>query len=228
MQFDYCINCTHKPTPLSRELFETMIKQTWLESIASDVAEGKLERKRDLPAACWQASFGGQKRSNQNATHSGLFALDVDHVEDPLALFESFKDRIPELGIYIVHKTPSTKGIRIVASCRKGFSTIGENQEWIAKEIGVEHDAVTRDFARLSFLVPESYFYYYNPAIFSDDAKVVLENQGFTPEIPQPSSLNSQPSSLNPENPSTLNSQPSTLNPHPFQPITMAYRIPCW
>ncbi len=206
MNFDYCTNCTHKPTPLTRELFETTIKQSWLEKIATDVAEGKLERKRDLPAACWQASFAGQKRSNQNAVHSGLFALDVDHVEDPLALFESFKDRIPELGIYIVHKTPSTKGIRIVASCRDGFSTIGENQEWIAQEIGVQHDAVTRDFARLSFLVPEGYFYYYNPAIFSDDAKVVLENN--------PTSLN--PELTQPANPSTLNSQPSTGGPSTF------------
>ena len=210
MNFDYCINCTQKPASLSREQFETMIKQSWLEAIASDVAAGKLERKRDLPAACWQASFDGQKRSNQNATHSGLFALDVDHVEDPLALFESFKDRIPELGIYIVHKTPSTKGIRIVAACREGFSSIGENQEWISKEVGVEHDAVTRDFARLSFLVPESYFYYYNPAIFSDEAKVVLDN----PDSNNPSSRNSQPSSLNSQ-PSSLISHPSSLNPHP-------------
>lgn len=176
MHFDYCKKCTQKPEPLAREAFEALIREPWLAEIAADVGAGHLERKRDLPAVCWQASFGGEKRSNTTAHHSGLFALDVDHVSDPQALFESFRTRIAELGIYIVHMTPSTKGLRIVASCREGLGTIGENQEWMAREIGVEHDAVTRDLARLSFLVPEPYFYYYDPAIFADAPAIMLEN----------------------------------------------------
>lgn len=176
MNFDYCPNCTKLPVTLTRELFEQLIKQPWLAKIAEEIAAGNLDRKRDLPAACWQAAFGGQKRSNVNALPSGLFALDVDHVDDPLALFESFKERINDLGIYVVHKTPSTRGLRIVALCRSEFSSISDNQAWLAKEIGVEHDAVTRDFARLSFLVPESYFYFYNPNIFSDNAVTILSN----------------------------------------------------
>ena len=179
MIFDYCTNCTQNPTPLTREIFESLIKEEWVLQIAAQVAAGHLDKKRNLPAACWQASFQGQKRSNVNAQHSGLFALDVDHIEDPDVLYASFEDRIPELGIYIVHKTPSTKGIRIVAACREGLSTIGENQEWMAREIGVQHDAVTRDLARLSFLVPESYFYHYNPQVFEDEANVVLANSAY-------------------------------------------------
>ena len=176
MTFDYCINCTKLPAPLSKELFEQLIKQPWLARIADEVAAGNLDRKRDLPAACWQAAFGGQKRSNVNARPSGLFALDIDHIDDPLSLYESLKGRIGELGIYIVHKTPSTKGLRIVAKCRGNFTTIADNQAWLAKQINVEHDAVTRDFARLSFLVPECYFYYYNPQIFTDEPDIMLEN----------------------------------------------------
>lgn len=164
---DYCKSCTQKPQPLTREGFEELIKQPWLAQLAHEIAQGNLARKRELPAACWQATYGGQKRSNQNAIPSGLFALDVDHIEDPEALYHSFRERIGELGIYIVHKTPSTHGLRIVAGCRPQLQTIGDNQQWLSAEIGVEHDAVTRDLARLSFLVPESYFYYYNPEVFS-------------------------------------------------------------
>lgn len=185
MLFDYCPNCTKLPVPLTKELFEQLIKQPWLAKIAEEIAAGNLDRKRDLPAACWQAAFSGQKRSNQNAKPSGLFALDVDHVDDPKALYDSFSSRISELGIYLVHKTPSTRGLRIVALCRPEFMTISDNQAWLAREIGVEHDAVTRDFARLSFLVPESYFYFYNANIFADEPTVVLSNSDLESNSPR-------------------------------------------
>ena len=107
------------------------------------------------------------RSSNKTARPSGLFALDIDHIDQPDTLFHTFEDRLEELGIYIVHKTPSTKGLRVVALCRPEHETIADNQAWLAKELNVEHDACTRDLARLSFLVPESYFYFYNPELFS-------------------------------------------------------------
>ena len=170
MTFDYCPNCTKLPVSLTQDTFEQLIRQPWLTAICDEIATGNLDRKRDLPAVCWQAAFSGEKRSNQNARPSGLFALDIDHIDQPELLFRSFSDRIEELRIYIVHKTPSTHGLRVVARCRPEFSTIADNQAWLAREINVEHDACTRDLARLSFLVPESYFYHYNPLIFTDTA----------------------------------------------------------
>ena len=182
MRFDYCYNCTTHPDSISRELFEKLIRSPWVRALCDEIAAGHLERKRDLPAVCWQAAFDGKKRSNQYALPSGLFALDVDHVDHPEAIFRALEDRIDELGIYVVHKTPSTRGLRLVARCRPEFGSIGENQAWLADEIHVEHDACTRDFARLSFLVPESYFYYYNPAIFSDRPTFVLQNKDWVGE----------------------------------------------
>jgi len=194
MNFDYCPNITQLPVPLTSELFQQLISQPWLDTLAAEIAAGSLDRKRDLPAACWQASYGGQKRSNLNARPSGLYALDIDHIENPSELYDTFKDRIPDLGIYIVHKTPSTKGLRIVASCRPGLNTISDNQSWLASQIGVQHDAVTRDFARLSFLVPKSYFYFINPNIFTDDPTVLLLNSNMeTPSHPQPHNIQPQP-----------------------------------
>ena len=182
MRFDYCNNCTSYPNSISRELFEKLIRSPWVRALCDEIAAGRLDRKRDLPAVCWQAAFDGKKRSNQYALPSGLFALDVDHVDHPEAIFRALEDRIDELGIYVVHKTPSTRGLRLVARCRPEFGSIGENQAWLADEIHVEHDACTRDLARLSFLVPESYFYYYNPAIFSDRPTFVLQNKDWVGE----------------------------------------------
>ena len=182
MRFDYCNNCTSYPNSISRELFEKLIRSPWVRALCDEIAAGRLDRKRDLPAVCWQAAFDGKKRSNQYALPSGLFALDVDHVDHPEAIFRALEDRIDELGIYVVHKTPSTRGLRLVARCRPEFGSIGENQAWLANEIHVEHDACTRDLARLSFLVPESYFYYYNPAIFSDRPTFVLQNKDWVGE----------------------------------------------
>ena len=182
MRFDYCYNCTTHPDSISRELFEKLIRSPWVRVLCDEIAAGHLDRKRDLPAVCWQAAFDGKKRSNQYALPSGLFALDVDHVDHPEAIFRALEDRIDELGIYVVHKTPSTRGLRLVARCRPEFGSIGENQAWLANEIHVEHDACTRDLARLSFLVPESYFYYYNPAIFSDRPTFVLQNKDWVGE----------------------------------------------
>ncbi|MDD6100522.1 MAG: hypothetical protein PUD08_07590 [bacterium] len=50
----------------------------------------------------------------------------------------------------MAEERPSTRGLRIVARCREGLATIGEQQAWLAQQIGVEYDAVTRDFARQS------------------------------------------------------------------------------
>lgn len=191
MTFDYCPNCTKLPVPLTQELFEQLIRQPWLKAICDEIAAGNLNRKRDLPAVCWQAAFGGEKRSNETARPSGLFALDVDHIDKPEEVFGSFENRIEELGVYIAHKTPSTHGIRVVARCRPEFGSIAENQAWLAGEIKVKHDTCTRDLARLSFLVPESYFYYYNPQIFTDNADSFPQNQSqptasATPATPTP------------------------------------------
>lgn len=202
MNFDYCPNCTKLPVSLTQDTFEQLIRQPWLTAICDEIATGNLDRKRDLPAVCWQAAFGGEKRSNQNARPSGLFALDIDHIEQPELLFRSFSDRIQELGIYIVHKTPSTHGLRVVARCRPEFSTIADNQAWLAREINVEHDACTRDLARLSFLVPESYFYHYNPLIFTDtaDALPQAESALSTPLKAPSSELSAHSSPLTAQN----------------------------
>lgn len=180
MNIDFCINVKAPPAPLTREGFERVIADPRVMEICNAVARGETDLKRQLPGVCWQASFHGKARKNRNAVPNGLFALDVDHVENPEETFLSFRHRISELGIFVVHKTPSAHGLRIVAACHEGFATIGENQAWLAKEIGVVHDAVARDFSRAFFLAPKEYFYFYDPNIFCYDPPFTILNTDTT------------------------------------------------
>ena len=167
MIFDYIETLTSTPKRLTIEAWNQLTESDHVKIVCAQVAAGHKELKKNLPAIMWQATYNGKPRKNENAESSGLYMLDIDHIDQPDTLFHTFEDRLEELGIYIVHKTPSTKGLRVVALCRPEHETIADNQAWLAKELKVEHDACTRDLARLSFLVPEDYFYFYNPEVFS-------------------------------------------------------------
>lgn len=138
-------------------------------------AEGHEERsalKRRLPVVTWQAAFDGRRLASQ-AKPSGLFMLDIDHVDDPSGLYSSkVAGRLKELGIVLVQVTASGKGLRIVARCRPEMRKLEECQRWLAESLGVEYDAVCKDFARCSYMVHDSYTLYMDAkGIWQDDPK---------------------------------------------------------
>ena len=125
-------------------------------------ADKRGELKKGLPVITWQAAFDG-RRVAKEAKPSGLFMLDIDHVDDPFALYrEKVCKRIKELGIVYVGKTASCHGLRIVAKCRPNLNTIEECQRWLSSNLNVEFDGVCKDWARCSFLVHDSYTYFMN------------------------------------------------------------------
>lgn len=126
--------------------------------------------KKGLPVVTWQAAFDG-RRVNAEAKPSGLFMLDIDHVDTPFQLYsEKVASRVRELGIVFVGMTASKHGLRIVAKCRKGLHTLEACQRWLASNLKVEYDAGTHDWARASYLCPASYTYYAdNKAIWQED-----------------------------------------------------------
>lgn len=139
------------------------------------------EAKRALPIVVWQASFDEKERSNANAIPNGLFMTDFDGIfEDLEALYHTtIEPRIEELGIVVVHRTPSRKGIRVVA--QKNYVDYASNQYWMAEMLGLELDKACKDIARASFLVPRSYFYYLAPDLFERDylsAELIEEEYG--------------------------------------------------
>lgn len=131
---------------------------------------GRLKKK--LPIITWQASFPG-KRLAKDAVPSGLYMLDIDHVEEPYTLYEQkIAAWVKEYNILLVHMTPSQHGLRIVAKCRKDMHTLEECQRWLAQHLGVEYDSVCKDWARSSFVVPMAYVYFMNgKELWTNDAE---------------------------------------------------------
>lgn len=130
------------------------------EIAAEEDPDKRGELKKKLPAITWQAFFPG-RRVTKEAQPSGLFMLDIDHVEDPWKLYsEKVGSRVKELGIVYVGKTASTHGLRIVAKCLPTLHSIEECQKWLASNLKVECDEVCKDWARCSFLVHDSYTYF--------------------------------------------------------------------
>lgn len=109
--------------------------------------------KSNLPVVYFHASrFKDNHRSNANAVPSGLYILDIDHLENPREFYErAIRGHEAEWGIQISHVTASEKGLRLVCGLPQGMG-IPEAQAWLARQIGVVHDSCTKDLARASFL----------------------------------------------------------------------------
>ena len=157
---------------------------TLCNDIAAETDKDKrAELKKRLPVITWQAFFPG-KRLAKEAQPSGLFMLDIDHVDNPGEMYnKQVAGRVKELGIVYVGMTASRHGLRIVAKCRPTLTTIADCQKWLASNLKVEYDGVCKDFARCSFLVHDSYTYYM-------DAKAIWQDE---PEEGTVYSLDSKP-----------------------------------
>lgn len=121
---------------------------------------------------------GSRKQSDMLPT--GLFMLDIDHVDNPEAIWEKLKDALIEeeikVGLALVHITPSGEGIRIVMKGREGSSIIVD-QQILANILGVQHDACTKDLSRWSFVPTARDILYINHEILFADAKETTYNQ---------------------------------------------------
>ena len=146
---------------------------------------GDAAAKKRLPAITWQAFFAGKRRSNANAIPSGLYMLDLDHLEGNTAQIftERIMPHVRECGILLVHTTPSGHGLRVVARMQRAqsFPTIREFQLWLAAQLGFkaeEVDLCTKDMARLSFVPPEPYVHFLDQRIFLDAPEYVVPPGG--------------------------------------------------
>ena len=178
------------------------------------------ELKKGLPVVTWQAYFEG-RRLNSEAQLSGLCMLDVDHVDDPYKLWCSIIGRREELGIMLAHKTPSGHGLRLVFKCRPEFTTLDECQQWMAREIGVEHDAACKDPARASYVVPDSYVYYYDGKLFSMEPEVVYVVKEEVRDKKEEVKMANECSSIT--SASTPDSHPLTFKGIPLADITLEW-----
>ena len=182
-----------------------------LDETASDYAERKQALKKRLPIIIpHAASFRNGKRVSADAIPSGLAMLDVDHVDNPRAWFDSIdKQLLSDNKIYLVAITASGKGLRLIGE--RIISSIGSDgirqlesieaaQLRIATALGIkEYDAVTKDLARASYVVPRGYILWIYEAGLFAEREVSSIDPGLYPDraLPPHTSLSEADHSIN-------------------------------
>ncbi len=117
----------------------------------------KREQKDGLQCFCFHATFRNGRRISAEAVPSGLCIYDIDHIPNPQGWWEAIEPRCKELGIVLVHITPSGEGCRLVFYTPRGMS-LPQAQAWMAQQVGDrEYDTSVSDLSRCSFAVPREY-----------------------------------------------------------------------
>ena len=133
------------------------------QGVISDEAydDEKAKLKRRLPILTPHATFTDGKRKNAGAIPSGFCMYDKDHLPDPKGYYDThIKGREAELGILLVHITPTGLGLRLIFRLPQGL-TLAEGQQAMAARLGdPDYDGSVKDYARCSFLVWERYLLY--------------------------------------------------------------------
>ena len=210
-----------QPMPLTKEKWDELIDSpevknicdriAALDSNAEDYNDRKQALKKRLPIIIpHAASFANDKRISADAIPSGLAMLDVDHVDNPRDWFESIdKQILSDNRIYLVAITASGKGLRIIGerlpvtgnpSPVTPYETIEAAQLRMATALGiVEYDAVTKDLARASYVVPRDYilWIYESGLLEMPEKETSFIASGLHPDKALPPA--SSPSSISPE-----------------------------
>ena len=145
-----------------------------LDTTTPDYNDRKQALKRRLPIIIpHAASFRNGKRVSADAIPSGLAMLDVDHVSNPRDWFESIdKQLLSDNRIYLVAITASGQGLRLIGE-RLERESIEAAQLRMATALNItEYDAVTKDLARASYVVPRDYILWiYEAGLFSEEER---------------------------------------------------------
>ena len=115
--------------PVDEAQFYALVRaKQWNENIDKYRETGEASLKRKLPAFIFQATFDettsksgktGAWRKQSATRLTGLVVMDIDHIENPREVFESWHlatddrtERTRKNDILLVYITPSGKGLR--------------------------------------------------------------------------------------------------------------------
>ncbi len=196
-------------TPISPKDLQVIMQSPFVQEICDKIVllDGKdpeemARLKQQLPVVYFHAQrFEDNLRKSANATPSGLVMLDIDHVDNPQDFAKSLLEKegnalfLEQNRIALIAKTPSNHGIRIVGEMREE-ETIVQAQQRLAELFDVkQYDAVTKDLARASFIMPWSYVYYFNEDILQFPDQPAADQWGNTKETqPTPETPSNGPS----------------------------------
>ena len=113
---------------------------------------------------------------------NGLVMLDIDHVENPLEVFEALKANQELMArTALAHITSSKKGIRIVFSANNKDGNLADNQIVFAEKLGYKADSSCIDATRNSFAPKEEDILYINEELLFDYYNEEFDRE-FTPQ----------------------------------------------
>ena len=113
---------------------------------------------------------------------SGLFMLDIDHIENPMQVWYAMRDDKALMErIALVHITSSGCGIRIVATADSATGNLADNQIDLAARLGYKADESCIDATRNSFAPKEEDIIYINEQLLFDYYNEEFDKR-FTPE----------------------------------------------
>ncbi len=182
--FCYQKNFSNPTQPVDEAQFFALVRASkWNENIDKYRETGDAALKRKLPAFIFQATFDETKSAKgkvgrwrkQAATRlTGLVVMDIDHVEDPMTLYQGWVEKgldWEKLGIELIYITPSGKGLKIVFKARLDWGNLIDNQHTMASVLGVEVDESCKDASRMSFICKESDILFINKELFTYENK---------------------------------------------------------
>ena len=163
--FCYQKNFSYPTLPVDEAQFNALVTASqWAENIDKYRETGDAALKRKLPAFIFQATFDetesakgkkGRWRKQAATRLTGLVVMDIDHVENPLTLYQGWIEKgldWKQLGILLIYITPSGKGLKIVFKARLDWGNLISNQHAMAEILGVEVDESCKDSSRMSFI----------------------------------------------------------------------------
>ena len=205
--FSYQKSFVNPTLPVDEAQFWALVRATqWNENIDKYRETGDAQLKRKLPAFIFQATFDettsksgktGAWRKQAATRLTGLVVMDIDHVENPQQLFESWGltttmttkttiaagsdekklSKLSELSskILLVYVTPSGHGLKVVFKADVSKGNLIDNQHAMAKVLGVEVDESCKDASRMSFICKESDILYMDKELFTYENKEFAE-----------------------------------------------------
>ena len=183
MGFCYQKNFSNPTLPVDEPQFWGLVKATkWNENIDKYRETHDAALKRKLPAFIFQATFDettskagkvGAWRKQSATRLTGLVVMDIDHVENPQEIYESWFKALnfESLGIVLIYITPSGKGLKIVFKADVSKGNLIDNQHAMAKVLGVEVDESCKDASRMSFICKETDILYLDKELFTYENK---------------------------------------------------------
>ena len=188
--FCYQKNFSNPTLPVDEAQFYALVRAgKWNEDIDKFRETGDASLKRKLPAFIFQATFDetesakgklGAWRKQKATRLTGLVVMDLDHVDNPLALYQGWIDKgldLKALGIVLVYITPSGKGLKIVFKARLDWGNLIDNLHAMAKVLGddVVIDESGKDSSRMSYICKESDILYIEKELFTYENKEFAE-----------------------------------------------------